>query len=164
MSVEALNEVAQGRVWTGRQALGVGLVDHMGGLNKALNVAAGLAFLPSSVSTFLRPYGGYRVETFREARGGLPFPFGRASVNTMAPFGTDVLAVCDDSVACSGLVSSESLGISPIFEALGLNKLLAYNIAQTSVGNAFVKAVQSFLSTGTERNSNLFTEFFEDFF
>ena len=41
-----LQEVAQGRVWSGRRASGLGLVDAVGGLNRALQLAkqaAGLA-------------------------------------------------------------------------------------------------------------------------
>jgi protease-4 len=36
---EEIHEVAQGRVWTGRDALAVGLVDKMGGLREALEIA-----------------------------------------------------------------------------------------------------------------------------
>lgn len=43
MGVEAMNEVAQGRVWTGRQALQEGLTDHMGGLWKAIEIAANMS-------------------------------------------------------------------------------------------------------------------------
>jgi signal peptide peptidase SppA len=68
MSVEALNEVAQGRVWTGRQALNVGLVDHMGGINKALKIATKLADIEMKENSY------YRVQTYREPKGGLPFP------------------------------------------------------------------------------------------
>jgi protease-4 len=39
MSVEKLHRIAQGRVWTGRQAKQVGLVDDLGGLERALAVA-----------------------------------------------------------------------------------------------------------------------------
>ena len=39
MTVEKLHSVAQGRVWTGRQAKQVGLVDELGGLERALAVA-----------------------------------------------------------------------------------------------------------------------------
>ncbi|SKA71682.1 protease-4 [Thiothrix eikelboomii] len=45
MSVEAVNAVAQGRVWTGRQALDRGLVDALGGLQAALSTAKQLANL-----------------------------------------------------------------------------------------------------------------------
>jgi protease-4 len=40
MDMEAVEEVAQGRVWTGRQALERGLVDELGGLDEAIAVAA----------------------------------------------------------------------------------------------------------------------------
>ncbi|WP_299973936.1 signal peptide peptidase SppA [uncultured Pseudoteredinibacter sp.] len=37
---EAINEIAQGRVWSGEQALANGLVDKLGGLNDAIKAAA----------------------------------------------------------------------------------------------------------------------------
>jgi len=37
LGVEQVHAVAQGRVWTGRQALDVGLVDDLGGLDRALD-------------------------------------------------------------------------------------------------------------------------------
>jgi protease-4 len=43
---EAIDRVAQGRVWTGRQARDVGLVDELGGLDRAVMIArerAGIA-------------------------------------------------------------------------------------------------------------------------
>lgn len=39
MTPEAVESVAQGRIWTGRQALGHGLVDQLGGLDVALDLA-----------------------------------------------------------------------------------------------------------------------------
>ncbi len=38
MTVEEVDEIAQGRVWTGEQALGHGLVDELGGLDTALEI------------------------------------------------------------------------------------------------------------------------------
>jgi protease-4 len=43
--VAAIHEVAQGRIWTGRQALEHGLVDHLGGLDVAVERAQRLAGL-----------------------------------------------------------------------------------------------------------------------
>ena len=43
MSLEDLQEVAQGRVWSGEQALSIGLVDELGGLEDAIQVAANQA-------------------------------------------------------------------------------------------------------------------------
>ena len=40
MSVDAIKKVAEGRVWTGATAQGLGLVDELGGLDKALKIAA----------------------------------------------------------------------------------------------------------------------------
>ncbi len=40
MTVEAVDNIAQGRVWTGAEALGIGLVDEIGTLEDAINYAA----------------------------------------------------------------------------------------------------------------------------
>ncbi len=46
-TVEEVNAVGQGRVWTGTQAKQIGLIDEFGGLEKAIEVAKGLANLPA---------------------------------------------------------------------------------------------------------------------
>ena len=46
MTKEAVDEIGRGRIWTGKQAKEIGLVDELGGLNLALSIArekAGLA-------------------------------------------------------------------------------------------------------------------------
>jgi protease IV len=40
MSVEKVDSIGQGRVWSGTDALALGLVDELGGLEKAIEVAA----------------------------------------------------------------------------------------------------------------------------
>jgi protease IV len=45
MDVDAVHEVAQGRVWTGAQALERGLIDHLGNLDDAIASAARIAGL-----------------------------------------------------------------------------------------------------------------------
>lgn len=55
MSVEAVDDIAQGRVWTGRQALERGLVDHLGDYDDAIQAAAKLAELDD-----------YRVKTIKQ--------------------------------------------------------------------------------------------------
>lgn len=45
MTVEEVDDVAQGRIWTGNKALELGLVDRIGGLNDAIQSAASLADL-----------------------------------------------------------------------------------------------------------------------
>ena len=46
-NVEAVHEVARGRVWTGAQAKEKGLVDEFGGLDRAVEVAKELAKIPA---------------------------------------------------------------------------------------------------------------------
>ncbi|MGH6623140.1 MAG: signal peptide peptidase SppA, partial [Burkholderiaceae bacterium] len=58
---EKINEVAQGRVWTGTQAKERGLVDQLGGLDLAVKAAAGRAKLAD----------GYRVDYIEHAPRGL---------------------------------------------------------------------------------------------
>src|SRR5260370_39117487 len=48
MSLGELQPIAQGKVWTGRQALERKLVDELGGLEAGLAKARALASLPSS--------------------------------------------------------------------------------------------------------------------
>lgn len=43
MSKTKVNDIAQGRVWTGKRAVKLGLVDQLGGLNEAVAAAAKLA-------------------------------------------------------------------------------------------------------------------------
>ncbi|HEY0097380.1 MAG TPA: signal peptide peptidase SppA [Pyrinomonadaceae bacterium] len=45
--VEYVDSIAQGRVWTGTQAKERGLVDEFGGMDKAVEVAKGLANIPA---------------------------------------------------------------------------------------------------------------------
>lgn len=69
MPFEAVNEIAQGRVWTGKEALEKGLVDELGSLEHAINVAAELA----EIGTYkIRNYPNYKKD-FKDAFSSLPF-------------------------------------------------------------------------------------------
>lgn len=50
MSVQAIDKIAKGRVWTGTQAKQLGLVDYLGGLDRAIGVAKQLANIPAGKS------------------------------------------------------------------------------------------------------------------
>jgi protease-4 len=54
MTREQVHEIARGRVWTGADAAGIGLVDHLGGLDDAVALARRKARLPDSA-----PLRGY---------------------------------------------------------------------------------------------------------
>jgi protease-4 len=56
MSVEAMEEVAQGRTWYGSQAVKNGLVDRLGGFDVAVAVAKEKAKLPADATVKLVPY------------------------------------------------------------------------------------------------------------
>jgi protease-4 len=47
MNVEQVDQIAQGRVWTGEQAIKIKLVDSLGGLDDALATAKTLARIPT---------------------------------------------------------------------------------------------------------------------
>jgi protease IV len=54
MSVPDVDRIAQGRVWTGEQAMSLGLVDSLGDLDQAVNAAAQLAGLNDWQSVYLQ--------------------------------------------------------------------------------------------------------------
>ena len=69
MTFEQVNEIAQGRVWTGKEALINGLVDKLGSLNDAVKIAAELAELDSYK---IRNYPNYKTD-FKDAFSFSPF-------------------------------------------------------------------------------------------
>lgn len=68
MTVEQVNEIAQGRVYSGQAALEVGLVDAIGDLDDALRIAAELAEIED-----------YNIETFPKKQDLFDAVFGRAN-------------------------------------------------------------------------------------
>jgi protease IV len=53
---QEINRIAQGRVWTGQQALGNGLVDALGGLDTAVLLAKERAKIPANADVELVPF------------------------------------------------------------------------------------------------------------
>ncbi len=64
---EKIDAIAQGRVWTGRQAKDNGLVDELGGLDRAITIARQRAKIPDrsgvEVVTYPRPKSFYEMVT-----------------------------------------------------------------------------------------------------
>lgn len=60
MSVAAVDKIGKGRVWTGAQAKELGLVDELGGLDRAVEIAKQLAHIPASESV--------RIERFPQEK------------------------------------------------------------------------------------------------
>jgi protease-4 len=76
MTSEHVHEVARGRVWTGADALERGLVDELGGLDRAAAIARRRAGLPADaplrVYPRLRPIDRLRPPSSSESRGAAP--------------------------------------------------------------------------------------------
>jgi protease-4 len=85
MSPEAVEKIAKGRVWTGRQAREIGLVDEIGGLPEAIELAKSLAGIAAGEevrlvvwpkrASFFAPLFGPRASAATKA---LPAELGRA--------------------------------------------------------------------------------------
>ena len=73
MTAEQVHEVARGRVWTGADALAHGLVDELGGLDRAAAIARGRAGLPATaplrIYPRVRPVDRLRPPASSESRG-----------------------------------------------------------------------------------------------
>jgi protease-4 len=50
LAIKKVDEIGQGRVWSGTQAKEIGLVDELGGLDRAVEVAKKLAHIPATQS------------------------------------------------------------------------------------------------------------------
>ncbi len=66
LSRDAVDELAQGRVWSGKQALQLGLVDEMGGLEDALAWAAGQAKVGEEFTVLQFPHRKTLLEAIAE--------------------------------------------------------------------------------------------------
>ena len=56
MPVEAVDKVGKGRVWSGAQAKQLGLVDELGGMDKAIEIAKQLSHIPADESVHIVRY------------------------------------------------------------------------------------------------------------
>jgi protease-4 len=56
MTVEAVDKIGKGRVWSGAQAKELGLVDELGGLDRAIEIAKHLSNIPAGESVHIVRY------------------------------------------------------------------------------------------------------------
>ncbi|MCK0161718.1 signal peptide peptidase SppA [Allomuricauda sp. F6463D] len=79
MSVEQVNEIAQGRVWSGVDAKALGLVDELGNLDDAIAIAADMAELQDYG---IRKYPKYKsdFEEFMEDFGSMKSKIGESVI------------------------------------------------------------------------------------
>ncbi|SNR17310.1 signal peptide peptidase SppA [Tenacibaculum jejuense] len=76
MTFEQVDAVAQGRVWSGKEAISKGLVDELGGLDHAINAAAQLAELKSDYK--IKNYPNYKTDIKEMLKFS---PFGKVDKN-----------------------------------------------------------------------------------
>jgi len=126
-TVATLQQVAQGRVWTGLQGHRIGLVDHIGGLWKALELATNLSIVATdkpirfSQKRNSLDRNVFRVQVLQEPRKGLGLPFGLQVTDQSL----DVMAKCDDIIGSTDLVSQEAMGYSPLVGRLFSNPVVS---------------------------------------
>ncbi len=77
MTTNRVDEIAQGRVWSGEDALKLGLVDELGGLQKAITVAANQASLGANYSVIEYPEEKPFFERLAEALKGNEQPLAK---------------------------------------------------------------------------------------
>jgi len=70
LSLEEVEEIAQGRVWSGERALEIGLVDELGGLDRALELARETLALPADA--------GIRLDFYPRPQNLFDYLIGRA--------------------------------------------------------------------------------------
>jgi protease-4 len=82
MTPEAVDGVARGRVWTGKQAKGIGLVDTLGGLDRAITLAKERAKIPVTQQVDLVVYPPRRTlfEILTDAFDGMDDGVGLAAL------------------------------------------------------------------------------------
>jgi len=87
MTPEKVDEIAQGRVWTGRQARERGLVDDLGGLRAAVQAAASLAKLEEGYRTTYVEAEPKGWSQFLPSLPGVVLRWATAQTSFIVPFG-----------------------------------------------------------------------------
>jgi protease IV len=95
---EQIHEIAQGRVWTGTKAKAIGLVDDIGGLDRAISAAAKLAGL-----------GKYRVTEY---------PATKSSIDQLIERFMDSKNKNDNNVLANHVMRSELAEFYPLYKTL----------------------------------------------
>ena len=118
MERDAVHEVAQGRVWTAAQAREVGLVDELGGLRDALNLARERAGLTPDDDVALVPYPpaptlAQQLAELLQTRWAVGWPGGAASVLAEAGMPT-ARALRDLERFVADLPLGRPLAIAPV--------------------------------------------------
>lgn len=106
---DEIHQVAQGRVWTGVQAVERGLVDELGGVDLAVTRAAELAGLTGEPKRQMLPRPKSFFDALFEEFGGSPAVTGRIEFVPLLPGGADSLVGLEELVLLARVVEREGL-------------------------------------------------------
>jgi protease-4 len=112
-----VDEIGRGHVWTGAEARGLGLVDRMGGISAALDLAAELGHVAAE------PTGLPALSVLPRAQGGLlarltGFSFSEASASAGSSPASDIDQLLDAPLPNAAFTAALRL-LAPFFEGTG---------------------------------------------
>ncbi len=84
LSADSVRSIAEGRVWSGKEAMRIGLVDSIGGLDVAIKSAASLARITGDYEVREYPRAKSAMEEFSELLDRKPAPVARVSATLLA--------------------------------------------------------------------------------
>ena len=84
LTPDSVRVIAEGRVWSGSEAIRIGLVDSIGGLDVALKSAAGLARITGDYEVREYPRAKSALETLTELMDRKPTPVSQVTTNLLA--------------------------------------------------------------------------------
>ena len=102
-SVAEIDSIARGRVWTGRDALDIGLVDELGGLRDAVRIARARADLPADAPV----HAAVRISPWARLGRAKNSADPRAARSVLLPTTADIAAML-------GLPTTAALRMPPI--------------------------------------------------
>ena len=87
LTTDSIRVIAEGRVWSGIEAMRIGLVDSIGGLDAAIKSAASLARITGDYDVREYPRAKTAMEAFSELLDRKPAPVARLSAELLAGAG-----------------------------------------------------------------------------
>ena len=84
LTPDSVRVIAEGRVWSGSEAIRIGLVDSIGGLDVAVKSAAGLARITGDYEVREYPRAKSAIETLTELMDRKPTPVSHATTDLLA--------------------------------------------------------------------------------
>nr|ATB19551.1 putative SPPA1 [Cupressus duclouxiana] len=133
MSVEKMEDVAQGRVWTGKAAANIGLVDAIGGFSRAVAIAKQKAGIPLDEKVSL-------VELSKGSRSLL-------DILGLITGGARALISFKSSLGLDESVQEFFEDLSPPGVQARMDGIIFQGLGEHQDGQAFIKLIKDYLSS-----------------